>query len=207
MVVKLPFAVLDTILSRYRQTYYANKFPMSISKEKTSLFFRLSISVTVFAALFKFLPSILILLGAVGMVTFLSIQLYQKEEREILDYTRLLLIVFFASNYALNLFNLPYGNISALLTKLAIVAFLLLYIKKMVNSIQDIQNSSLILTSIGRENLSYILADLATVYIVIASLFISLNWQIGILNGNVLLVIGLFTALISILASSKELSK
>jgi len=142
------------------------------------------------------------------MVTFLIVQLYQKEEREILDYARLLLIVFFAGNYTLAFFNLPYGNISALFTKLALVAFLLLYLKKIIISFKDItQNNSLFLTSLGRENLSFILADLATVYIVIASLFISLNWEIGILNGNVLLVIGLFTALISILASSKELSQ
>jgi len=149
------------------------------------------------------MPTFLIILGAIGMVTFLSIQLYQKEEREILDYARLLLIVFFAGNYALELLNLPYGN-----TKLALAAFLLVYIKKIVISFKDItHNNSLFLTSFGRENLSYILADLATVYIVIASLFISLNWELGILNGNVLLVIGLFTALISILASSKELSQ
>ena len=206
MVVKLPFAVLEAILCRYGLTYYANLFPMSISKQKTALFFRLSISITVFSALFTFMPSFLIILGAVGMVTFLSMQLYQKAERVPLDYARLFLIVSFASNYAFNLFSLPYGNITALVTKLALVAFLLLYIKKIIISFQGVtQNNNLFLTSIGRENLSHILADLATVYIVIASLFIILKWEIGLLNGNLLLVIGLLSALVSILASSKAL--
>ncbi len=181
---------------------------MSISKQKTSLFFRLSISVTVFSALFKFMPSSLIILGAIGMVIFICIQFYQKEQRAPLDYARLLLILSFSCNYAFNLFSLPYGNISMLVTKLALVAFLILYIKKIITSFQGItQNNNLLLTSVGRENLSYILADLATVYIVIASLFIILHWEIGILNGNLLLVIGLLSALISLLAGSKQLGK
>jgi len=206
LVVKLPFAVLEIILCRYGLTYYANLFPMSISKQKTSLLFRLSISVTVFSALFTFMPSSLVILGALGMVIFISIQLYQKEQRAPLDYARFFLILSFSSNYAFNLFSLPYGNISVLVTKLALVAFLILYLKKIITSFQGItQNNNLLLTSIGRENLSYILADLATVYIVIASLFIILKWEIGILNGNLLLVIGLLSALISLLAGSKEL--
>ncbi len=181
---------------------------MSISKEKTALFFRLSISVTVFSALFKFMPVVLIILGAAGMVTFLSIQVYQKEQRVPLDYTRLLLIISFSANYAFNLFDLPYVHVLTLVTKLALITFLILYIKKIILSLQDItQNSGLLLGSFDRENLSFILADLATVYIVMASLFKILNWELGILNGNLLLVIGLFSALISILASSKELSK
>lgn len=178
---------------------------MSISKQKTSLFFRLSISVTVFGALFEFIPFFLVIVGIIGMIVFLSIQLYQKEKRALLDYARLLLILSFSLNYTINLFGLPNGHIHTLITKLALTAFLLLYVKKIILSFKDItQNNSLLLNSIGSENLSYILADLATVYIVIASLFKILHWEIGILNGNVLLAIGLFSALISILASSKS---
>lgn len=181
---------------------------MTISNQKTSLFFRLSISVTVFSALFKFMPSSLIILGALGMVISLSIQLYQNEQRAPLDYARLLLIVSFLSNYAFNLFGSPYGNLFMLITKLALIAFLILYLRKIILSFQDItQNQTMLLSSIGKENLSYILADLATVYIVIASLFKILHWEIGILNGNVLLTIGLFSALISILASSKYIGR
>jgi hypothetical protein len=180
---------------------------MSISKQKTALFFRLSISVTVFSALFRSMPQFLIVLGAVGMVTFLGIQLYQKEKRELLDYARLLLIISFSSNYAINLFNLPYDHVSTLVTKLALIVFLILYLKKIVLSFQDITQNNLLLTSFCREDLSFILADLATVYIVMASLFIILQWEIGILNGNLLLIIGLFSALISILASAKSKSQ
>ena len=179
---------------------------MTISKQKTSLFFRLSISVTVFCALFKFMPSFLIIVGAIGMVIFLGIQFYQKQRRLPLDYARLLLIVSFSFNYGVILFGLPYGHILTLITKLLLISFLVLYIKKILFSYQEItQNDSFSLPSFSRESLSYILADLATVYIVIASLFKILHWEFGMFDSNVLLAIGLFTALISILASSKEL--
>ncbi|GAB5475396.1 MAG: hypothetical protein Mars2KO_34950 [Maribacter sp.] len=181
---------------------------MSISKQKTALFFRLSISVTVFSALFKFMPSALIVLGAFGMMVFLSLQLYQKDKREPLDYVRLLLIVVFSSNYAFILLGLPYVHVLTLMTKLALIAFLLLYIKQIITSFQDItQNTTMLLSSFSRDDLSYLLADLATVYIVIASLFKILHWEIGILNGNLLLAIGLFSALISLIATSRELGK
>ena len=181
---------------------------MLISKQKTSLFFRLSISVTVFGALFKFMPSFLVIIGAVGMVIFLSLQFYQKEQRLPLDYARLLLITSFSFNYGVNLLGLPYGHILTLITKLALIAFLVLYIKKILFSYQEItQNDNFLLSGFFGESLSYILADLATVYIVIASLFKILHWEFGVLNSNVLLVIGLFSALISILASSKQLGK
>lgn len=181
---------------------------MSISKQKTALFFRVSISITVFSALFKFMPSALIILGALGMIIFLSLQLYQKEQRSLLDYSRLFLIVAFSSNYALILLSLPYVHVLTLITKLALIAFLLLYIKDIIKSFQNItQNTSMLLSSFSRDDLSYLLADLATVYIVIASLFKILHWEIGILNGNLLLAIGLFSALISIVATSKELGK
>ncbi len=179
---------------------------MFISKEKTDLFFRLSISVTVFGALFQIIPSSLTMLGVLGMVVFLGIQLYQKEAREPLDYARLVLITSFACNYICSLFDAPYTYLPDLTTKLALIAFLILYIKRIIPSLKEItQNQTLLASSFSREDLSYILADLATVYIVIASLFKMLHWEMGILNSNFLLVVGLFSALLSILASSREL--
>lgn len=176
---------------------------MTISKQKTALFFRLSISVTVFGALFKFIPWSLIILGAIGMVIFHSIQFFQKQGRSPLDYARQLLIVSFSSNYIISILHLPYGHVLTILTKTILIAFLLLYIKKILVSYKKNTQNNLLLQNIGTENLSYILADLAIVYIVIASLFKILHWEFGIINGNFLLVIGLFSALISILASSK----
>ncbi len=179
---------------------------MFISKEKTDLFFRLSISTTVFGALFQIIPASLTMLGVAGMVVFLGIQLYQKETREWLDYARLLLIVAFAWNYTINLFGASYTHLPAFITKLSLIAFLTLYIKKIMGPLQELlQNRHLLLSSFGKDDLSYILADLATVYIVIASLFKILHWELGIVNGNFLLVVGLFSALLSIVASSKEL--
>lgn len=181
---------------------------MSISKQRTALFFRLSISLTVFSALFKFMPSFLIVLGALGMIISLSLQLVQKEQRTLLDYARLFLILSFSGNYLGSLLEVSYAPLLMLMTKLALIIFLLLYIRKILMSFQDItQNNGLWLSGLGRDNLSYILADLATVYIVVASMFKILHWEIGVLNGNVLLSIGLFTALISLLATSRELGK
>ena len=179
---------------------------MTISKQKTALFFRLSISVTVFGALFQFIPWTLIILGAIGMVVFHSIQFFQKQDKSPLDYARHLLIVAFSSNYIISLLHLPFGHILTILTKTALVAFLLLYIKKIISGLQENGQNGLLVQNIDTENLSYMLADLAIVYIVVASLFKILHWEFGIINANVLLVIGLFTALISILAGSKRLS-
>ena len=177
---------------------------MTISKQKTSLFFRLSISATVFGALFKFISWPLIMLGAAGMVIFHTIQFFQKQQRSLLDYSRQVLIVIFSANYIFSILLLPYGHMLTFLTKAALIAFLLLYIKEIITTYLENSQNSLLLQNLGTENLSYILADLATVYIVIASLFKILHWEFGILNANVLLVIGLFSALISILASAKS---
>jgi len=178
---------------------------MTISKKKTSLFFRLSISVTVFGALFTFISWPLILLGASGMVIFHTLQFFQKRHRLPLDYSRHLLIVTFSFNYVFSIIHLPYVHLLTLLTKVALIAFLLLYIQKIVVTLKENSQNLLLPQNLGTENLSYILADLATVYIVIASLFKILNWEFGIINTNVLMVIGLFSALISILASSKNI--
>jgi len=180
---------------------------MTISKQKTSLFFRLSISVTVLAALFKFIPWPVIIIGAVGMVVFHTIQVIQKETRVPLDYARHLLIIFFSVNYVFSILHLPYVHVLTMLTKTALIAFLGLYIKEIIAPNQENSENNLLLQEFSTEKLSFILADLATVYIVTASLFKILNWELGIINSNLLLIIGLFSALISILASSKSLAK
>lgn len=177
---------------------------MALSNQKTSLFFRLSISVTVFGALFNFIPWILIILGAVGMVIFHSVQFYRKQNRVPLDYARHLLIVSFSCNFIISILHLPFGYALTVLTKTALIIFLLLYIKNILSSFIENTQNDLLLPNISRENLSFILADLAIVYIVIASLFKILHWEFGIVNADVLLVVGLFTALISILTSPKN---
>ena len=180
---------------------------MIISKKKTSLFFRLSISVTVFGALFTAMSWPLILLGASGMVIFHTLQFFQKQRRVPLDYARHLLIVAFSFNFVFSNLLLPHGQVLTLLTQGALIAFLLLYIHKIIDTLKENSQTLLSLQNLGTENLSYILADLATVYIVIASLFKILNWEFGIINTNVLMVIGLVTALVSILSSQKSLGK
>lgn len=177
---------------------------MTISNQKTSLFFRLSISVTVCGALFKFISWPLIILGVAGMLIFHTIQFFQKQHRLPLDYSRQLLILAFSCNYVFNILHLPYGHVLTFLTKAALIAFLLLYIKKIIALHQENTQNGLLLQKLGTENLSHLLADLATVYIVIASLFKILHWEFGIINANFLLIIGLFTALISILAGLKN---
>ncbi len=177
---------------------------MFLSKEKTDLCFRLSISVTVFGALFKIVPSFLTLLGVIGMVVFLGIQLYQKNERTALDYSRMLLIICFAGNYLSPFFGWTTTHLFTIATKLSLIAFLILYLKKIIAPLLEMgQNRHLLFSGFGREELSYILADMATVYIVIASLFTILGWELGILNGSSLLIVGLFAAVLSIVASPR----
>ena len=177
---------------------------MAISKQKTALFFRLSISLTVLGALFQFIPWFLTILGVLGMVVFHSLQFFQKQDKAPLDYARYLLIVSFSCNYTINILALSYGEILTVFTKTALILFLMLYIKKILFSLKESAQDGFLLPNIRTENLSYQLADLATVYIVIASLFKILNWEFGLLNANVLLVIGLFSALISIVATTKN---
>ncbi|MEO9891658.1 hypothetical protein [Aurantibacter sp.] len=176
---------------------------MSISEQKTSLFFKLSISITVFGALLKYLSWPLIILGGVGMVIFHGIQFFQKQKRLPLDYARYILVVVFLCNYLFSIFQLPYANILSLITKVSLIVFLLLYIKKIVSASQENTDRNQLLSNYSTEDLSYLLADLATVYIVLASLFKILQWEFGIINTNFLLIIGLISAFISILTSSK----
>ncbi|MBM1105670.1 hypothetical protein JQC67_05895 [Aurantibacter crassamenti] len=180
---------------------------MTISDQKTNLFFKLSISITVFGALLKYNAWPLILLGSFGMVIFHGIQFFQKKQKSPLDYSRYILIVTFLSNYLFSAFNLPYSTVSSLLTKVALIAFLLLYIKELIPTKQGSTENIQFLSNYSTENLSLLLADLATVYIVLASLFKIFHWEFGIINTNTLLVIGLLSALISIMTNSKEFGK
>ncbi|MDB4291846.1 hypothetical protein N9954_00450 [Maribacter sp.] len=182
---------------------------ISFSKQKVALYFKISLSTILLGAVFKFMhwpygwP--LIAIGAVGTVLFHSIQFYQKQDRAPLDYSRLLLIVSFSLYYLFSIFQLQYGAIFIVLIKAALVAFLILYVKEILFPSSENGPGNSLLDHFGRENLSYLLSDLATVYIVVASLFKILHWEFGIINGNVLLVIGLLSALVSILASPKDL--
>jgi len=180
---------------------------MFISENKTALFFRLSISLTVAGALLKFFSLPLIIIGATGMVIFHTIQFFQKSKRLPLDYARQFLIVSFACNFVFSTLNLPYTFLLMSLTRAMLIIFILLYIKEIIVPFQKTNANNLVLLNLGTEKLSNVLADIATVYIVIASLFRILHWEFGIINANLLLVIGLFSALISMLASSKILSK
>ncbi len=180
---------------------------MTISEQQTSLFFRLSISFTVFAALFKYVSWPLITMGAAGMIVFHSLQLFQKEKKQVLDYARHALIVTFSFNYVFNVLELPFSNLLMVATRVTLIIFMIFYVIKIIGSLKENSMSNLSITDLGTENLAYLLADIATVYIVVASLFKILHWQFGIINANFLFGIGLFTAVISILTSPKGLKR
>lgn len=146
-------------------------------------------------------------MGAAGMILFHSLQLFQKEKKQALDYARHALIVIFSFNYVFNVLALPFSNVLMAATRVTLVVFMIMYIVKIIGSLQQNSESSLSLSDLGTENLSYLLADIATVYIVVASLFKILHWQFGIINANFLFAIGLFTAVISILTSPKGLKR
>ena len=182
---------------------------ISFSKQRIALYFKISLSTVLLGAVFKFMhwpygwP--LIAIGAVGTVLFHSIQFYQKQHRAPLDYSRLLLIVSFSFYYLFRIFQLQYDAVLIILLKAAVAAFLILYVKDILFPNPQNDQSNSLPSHFCRENLSHLLSDLATVYIVVASLFKILHWEFGIINGNVLLIIGLLTALVSLLTSPKGL--
>jgi len=147
----------------------------------------------------------LILLGALGMVIFHSMELFRKQNKSPLDYSRQFLIIAFLGTSLSGVFQIQYAETLSILTKTALIVFLVVYIKEIVSSLHGNSDSNNLVAYFSTEKLSLLLADLATVYIVIASLFKILNWEFGIITSNLLLVIGLFTAVISILAGSRSI--
>ena len=180
---------------------------MTITTQKTSLFFKLSISITVFGGLIQYLSWPLILLGAFGMVTFHSIDFFQKQNKSTLDYLRQLLIVAFLGNSLFSVFQFEYANILTIVTKTILIIFLIAYIKEVLFSVEKSIQEGNLFSFIDTEKLSRILADISTIYIIVASFLKILNWKAGIINANFLLVVGLLAALTSILTSSKILNK
>lgn len=141
------------------------------------------------------------------MVFFHSIQFYQKQDRLPVDYARQLLIVFFSFNYVFSILQLPFVLILTILTKTALIAFLAFYIKEIMATDPEDSEQSVQFLNFSNEKLAYLLADMATVYIVMASLFKILDWELGIITSNFLMIIGLCTAIVSILAGTMSLEK
>jgi len=177
---------------------------MNISKQKVRFFLRLSISVAILGILFKVLHWMyagpILIAGCIGIGLFYSLRFYQKKPKEILDYSRLALVISFLFHYVIRVFHLPYGYIFRTLFQLSFVLLLILYIRDVLfvkpksedyNSPQEVEKAK-------TKALSYLLYGIATIGVVLGSLFKILHWEFGFINGNIVLTIGLLAAAVSV---------
>lgn len=177
---------------------------MTISKQKVRLCLRLSISIAILGILFKILhwmfAAQILISGCVGIAIFYALHFYQKQPKEILDYSRLALVIFFLFHYVIRVFHLPYGSIFQTLFQLSFVFFLVLHIRDVLFSKQKIEENSHHKEQVKTEYklLTYLLYGIAAFGVVLGSLFKILHWNFGFLNGNILLTIGLLATAISV---------
>jgi len=177
---------------------------MTISRQKVSFCLRLSISIAIVGILFKILHWMyaghILVVGCLGIGIFYSLRFYQKKPKALLDYFRLSMLIFFLFHYLIRVFHLPYDSIFRILFQLSFVLFLILYIRDVLflkpkmtenNNPQDYVKSKI-------QALTYLLYGIATIGVVLGSLFKILHWEFGFINGNMLLTIGLLAAAISV---------
>ena len=180
---------------------------MNISKQKAQLFFKLSVAMVLIGALFKIMHwpySWLILsAGVCSLITFYAVKFSKKEPKTILDYSKLFLITSFSIHYIFNVFHLAYGHIFTYIIQASLIAYVILYDKDVLFSdsdeYQELESSKPI-----KNNLNNLFYGLAIICIIIGALFKILHWEFGYINGNLLLIVGLLIAIISLLIFTNE---
>ncbi len=183
---------------------------MPISNQRIRFFLRMSISVTILGALFKVLhwagAPILFVGGCIGIVVFYSTQFYRKKPKRLLDYSKFFLLLSFLFHYTFRVLHLKYGHVFTILTQLALLVFLILYVHDVLFSEHDHSenNASQLLRRPGRKAISYLLNGLATMGIIIGALLKILHWEFNFVNGNLLLCIGLLAAATSVIMGSTD---
>ena len=184
---------------------------MNLSKQKVQLFLRLSISVAIIGILFKIqhwmYAGPILIIGCLGIGVFYSLRFFQKEEKDLLDYFRLAMIILFLFHYVIRVFHLPYGIVFRSLFQLSFLLFLILYIRDIFFVKPELKANS---NKEGRakaknEAFTYLLYGIASIGIVMGSLFKILHWAFGFINGDILLTIGLLAAAVSVFMGSSSL--
>lgn len=153
---------------------------------------------------------LVLILGLLGIAVFYSLQFYQNQPKQLLDYARLILLTSFLLHYIFRVFHLEHGYIFTAIMQLTFVVFLILYGRDVLFIQSDAIDDDVPITKtkVRQKALTYLLYGLATVGILIGALFKILHWQFGFVNGNILLTIGLLAAAGSVfVGASPEESK
>ncbi len=179
-----------------------------ISKQKTSLFLRLSIALALVAVFFKIMhwqfSEVLLIIAISGIAVFYGIWFSLKTPKQWLDYAKLFLLISFLFQYLFSVLHLNYGFIFSYIFKIALVVFIIVYIKNQFFSLNDTSKP------VGKRQVpkkkfySIILNTIAVLCIVIGAQFKILHWEFGLINGNILLSVGLVSAAISIVIGFKK---
>ncbi len=182
---------------------------MPISKQKIHLGLRISIALALLGILFKIMhwpfPGVLLFVGVTGIVIFYSIQFFQKQPKTLLDYSKLALLISFLIYYLLQVLHLPYSYIFRIATQIALVVFIILYIRHVLflrGSMDDGLSNETKKSSI-KKKLSYLLYGIAAIGIILGAQFKILHWEFGFLTGDILLIIGLVAATAAVLIGLK----
>jgi hypothetical protein len=179
-----------------------------ISKQKTNLFLRLSIALALVAVLFKIMhwqySEVLLIIAVSSIAIFYLIRFSLKTPKQWLDYAKLLLLISFLFQYLFGVLHFNYGSIFSYIFKIALVVFIIAYLKDQFFS-QDDTSKSVGKRPVSKKKFySIILNTIAVLSIIIGAQFKILHWEFGLINGNILLSVGLVAAAISIITGFKK---
>ncbi len=177
---------------------------MTLSKQKVRLFLRLSMSVTLIGILFKILhyafAAELLVIGVIGIALFYGITFYQNQHKTVLDYAKVFLLVSFLTHYLFRIFHLQFGHIFTFIFQGALLLFIIAYVMDVLSdsNASDGDEDRSEPTS-KRNKVTTLLQTFAGICIISGAFLKILHWQIGIVNGTTLLIIGLLFGLASLL--------
>ena len=179
-----------------------------ISKQKTNLFLRSSIALALVAVLFKIMhwqySEALLIIAVSGIALFYSIWFSLKTPKQWLDYAKLFLLISFLFQYLFGVLHLNYASIFSYIFKIALVVFIIVYLKDQFFSLNDTSKPVGKRPAQKKKFYSIILNTIAILCIVVGAQFKILHWEFGLINGNILLSVGLVAAAISIVIGFKK---
>ncbi len=152
------------------------------------------------------LPGMILFTGVIGIIIFYGLQFFQKQQKTLLGYSKLALLISFLIYYLLQVLHLPYSYFFRILTQIALLAVVLVFIRDVLfmkpsnskESANELQKSSL------QKRLSYVLYEIAAVGIIVGAQFKILHWEFGFITGQILLIIGFVAATAAVLLGLRD---
>tara|TARA_R110002051_G_scaffold153510_5_gene225957 strand:- start:37913 stop:38578 length:666 start_codon:yes stop_codon:yes gene_type:complete len=203
------FLLFDKTLKPFiNRSIFVLKDKTLITKQKSNLFLRLSIALALIAVLFKMMhwpfAEIILIIAAVGISLFYSIWFYLKTNKTWLDYAKLFLLISFLLHYLFRVLHLNYGYIFSYIFRVALVLFIIAYIKDTFFSNEDSSQLTESQPNLKRKIFSIIINTIAVLCIIIGAQLKILHWEFGFINGNILLAVGFVAASLSIILGFKK---